>query len=80
MFESSHRRRDGTVRLLEKQLRPEVIERTIQFLDVIIHQILYQEKIYHPGFSLSLFSSSSQDETSVQFSSPNIRCSVRSSI
>lgn len=49
MFDNSHRRQHGNIRLLEKQLRPEVIERTLQFLDTVIHQILYQEKIYHSG-------------------------------
>jgi hypothetical protein len=40
------RRRHGELRLLEKQMRPEVIERCLQFLDVIINQIIYQENIY----------------------------------
>lgn len=53
MFENTHRRADGNIHLLEKQLRPEVIERTLQFLDVIINQIIYQENIYHSGISLS---------------------------
>jgi len=40
------RRRHGEVRLLEKQMRPEVIERCLQFIDIIINQIIYQENIY----------------------------------
>ena len=40
------RRRHGELRLLEKQMRPEVIERCLQFIDIIINQIIYQEKIY----------------------------------
>ena len=40
------RRRHGEIRLLEKQIRPEVIERCLQFLDILIHQIIYQENIY----------------------------------
>jgi hypothetical protein len=40
------RRRHGELRLLEKQMRPEVIERCLQFLDIIINQIIYQENIY----------------------------------
>ena len=51
----SHRRKAGQIRLLEKQLRPEVIERSLQFLDVAIHQILYREQLY-PSGSLSLVS------------------------
>ncbi|CAF1237519.1 unnamed protein product [Adineta ricciae] len=39
-------RRHGEIRLLEKQMRPEVIERCLQFLDVVINQIIYQENIY----------------------------------
>jgi hypothetical protein len=41
-----HRRRLDEPRLLEKQMRPEVIERCLQFLDTIINQIIYQENIY----------------------------------
>lgn len=40
------RRRHGDIRLLEKQMRPEVIERCLQFFDIIINQIIYQENIY----------------------------------
>ncbi|CAF1539178.1 unnamed protein product, partial [Adineta steineri] len=40
------RRRHGEPRLLEKQIRPEVIERCLQFIDIIINQIIYQENIY----------------------------------
>lgn len=40
------RRQHGEIRLLEKQIRPEVIERCLQFYDVIINQIIYQENIY----------------------------------
>jgi hypothetical protein len=40
------RRRLDEPRLLEKQTRPEVIERCLQFLDTIINQIIYQENIY----------------------------------
>jgi hypothetical protein len=44
---SGHNRgRHGELRLLEKQMRPEVIERCLQFLDIIINQIIYQENIY----------------------------------
>jgi len=40
------RQRHGEPRLLEKQLRPEVIERCLQFIDIVINQIVYQENIY----------------------------------
>lgn len=40
------RRRHGEIRLLEKQMRPEVTERCLQFLDILINQIIYQENIY----------------------------------
>jgi hypothetical protein len=40
------RQRHGEPRLLEKQIRPEVIERCLQFVDIIINQIIYQENIY----------------------------------
>lgn len=50
MFENTLRRKNGNIRLLEKQLRPEVTERILQFLDVIINQIIYQENIYHRSF------------------------------
>jgi hypothetical protein len=40
------RQRHGEARLLEKQLRPEVIERCLQFIDIVINQIVYQENIY----------------------------------
>lgn len=54
----SHRRRPGQIRFLEKQLRPEVIERCLEFLDVSIHQIIYREHLY-PSGSSSPFSFSS---------------------
>ena len=54
----SRRRRPGQIRLLEKQLRPEVIERCLEFVDVAIHQIIYQERLY-PSGSSSIFSFSS---------------------
>ena len=41
-----HRRGHAKLRLLEKQIRPEVIERCLQFVDVIINQVIYQENIY----------------------------------
>ncbi|CAF1144378.1 unnamed protein product [Rotaria sordida] len=40
------RRRHDEPRLLEKQIRPEVFERCLQFIDIIINQIIYQENIY----------------------------------
>jgi hypothetical protein len=40
------RQRHNEPRLLEKQIRPEVIERCLQFIDIIINQIIYQENIY----------------------------------
>ncbi|CAF2661850.1 unnamed protein product [Rotaria sp. Silwood2] len=40
------RRRHGEPRLLEKQIRPEVFERCLQFIDIVINQIIYQENIY----------------------------------
>ncbi len=36
------RQRHGEPRLLEKQMRPEVIERCLQFIDVIIRRCLEQ--------------------------------------
>lgn len=42
----SSRRKHNQIRLLEKQIRPEIIERCLQFIDVVIHQIIYQENIY----------------------------------
>jgi len=41
-----NRRRANQIRLLEKQLRPEILERCLQFLDIVINQIIYQENIY----------------------------------
>ena len=41
--------KSGEIRLLEKQIRPEIIERFLLFLNTIIHQIIYQENIYHPS-------------------------------
>jgi hypothetical protein len=43
---NNRRRRRNELRLLEKQMRPEVIERCLEFLDIIINQIIYQENIY----------------------------------
>ena len=40
------RRRHGQSRLLEKQIRPEIFERCLQFIDLVINQIVYQENIY----------------------------------
>lgn len=37
------------LRIAEKQLRDEVINRCIEFLDIIINFILYNEQIYSPG-------------------------------
>jgi len=53
----NHRRRqrNGEPRLLEKQIRPEVIERSLQFIDIIINQIIYQENIYPEGLFYFLF-------------------------
>ncbi|CAF4945696.1 unnamed protein product, partial [Rotaria sp. Silwood1] len=43
---SRQRRRHDQPRLLEKQIRPEVFERCLQFIDIVINQIIYQENIY----------------------------------
>ena len=43
-IQGQHRRR-----LLEKQLRPEILHRSLQFIDVAIHQILFQENLYPSG-------------------------------
>ncbi|CAF1033210.1 unnamed protein product [Rotaria magnacalcarata] len=41
-----YRRQHGEIRLLEKQIRPEILERCLQFIDIVINQIIYQENIY----------------------------------
>ncbi|CAF1043776.1 unnamed protein product, partial [Rotaria magnacalcarata] len=41
-----YRRQHGEIRLLEKQIRPEIFERCLKFIDIVINQIIYQENIY----------------------------------
>ncbi|CAF1101593.1 unnamed protein product [Rotaria sordida] len=47
------RRRHSQLRLLEKQIRSEIFERCLQFIDVIINQIIYQENIYPSNLFIS---------------------------
>lgn len=35
----------GEIRLLEKQMRPEAIERCLQFIDILIHRIIHSENL-----------------------------------
>jgi len=42
-----NRSRRRETRLLEKQMRPEIVERCLEFLDIVINQIIYQESIYN---------------------------------
>ena len=41
------------MRVVEKHLRDEVINRCIEFLDITIHFILYIEQIYSNGLNWS---------------------------
>ncbi|CAF1019746.1 unnamed protein product [Rotaria sordida] len=63
------RRRHSQLRLLEKQIRSEIFERCLQFIDVIINQIIYQENIYPSNLFIScqidLFSQQLSDMISI---------------